>query len=215
MTKQTRTYYPPAPFAIIQDTREQTPLQFPSAVPVIVRDLYPGDYSINGLTNQFAIERKSLDDLIGSLIGHKELQDGSRRNNRDRLIEELCAMRPFQFKCVVVTSPRAKLEAHMYNSRIEPANVIGMIAAIEAFTEVQFKFFANPDECARWVSIEALHFWRFANGLSSLRPKLQPERLSRKVQPMPKPPKAHKKPVHPPHTRTRTHASDPKTTIER
>jgi len=205
-------YYPPAPFAIIQDTREQTPLHFPASVPVIVRDLYPGDYSINGLTNQFAIERKSLEDLIGSLIGHKELQSGARRNNRDRLIEELSAMTPYKFKCVAVTSPRAKIEEHYYQSRIEPANVIGMIAAIEAFTGVQFKFFANPEECARWVAIEAFHFWRFANGLSQLRPKLQPERLTRKVAPMPKPPKKPKstqKPIPPPaHAHARAHVTE-------
>lgn len=187
-----KKFYPPVPFAIIQDTREQTPLVFPKSIPVIVRDLYPGDYSIDGLTNKFAIERKSLDDLIGSLIGHKDLKDGQRRYNRDRLIEELTAMHEYQFKAVVVTSPREKLEQHYYTSRIEPTNVIGMIAAIEALTGVQFKFYAGPEQCARWVAAEAIHFWRREHGLSDLKPKLQYDRLHRKHAKMPKPPSRHK-----------------------
>lgn len=182
-------YRPPMPFAIIQDTREQTPLKFAKSVPVIVRDLYPGDYSINGLTHKFAVERKSLEDLIGSLIGHKQLKDGSRRYNRDRLIEELLAMKGYAFKCVVVTSPRSKIEAHLYNSAIEPANVLGMIASIEAFTGVQFKFYESPAQCANWLAIEALHFWRRVHGLSDLRPKLRADRLRPKFSDCPPPPK--------------------------
>lgn len=177
------------PFTIIQDTREQTPLKFSSYVPVIVQDLYPGDYSILGLTNEFAVERKSIDDLVNSLIGKKILADGSRRYNRDRLIEELLAMSDYKFKAVVVTGSREKIEQHYYTSRIEPKNVISMIASIEALTGVQFKFFSSQEQCARWLAVEALHYWRRANGISELKPKLHDERLKRKVLPMPKPPK--------------------------
>ena len=175
-------------FRIIVDNREQTPLPFSPAVPTRRGTLYPGDYSIEGYTRSWAVERKSIADLIGSLIGHKRLTDGTRRNNRDRLIEELTAMRGFDFAAVIVTGPRYAIEGHQYQSRVEPANVMGMIASIEAFTGVPFVFYDSPEEAARWVAIEALHYWRLKNGLSTLRPKLRAERMKPRTLPPPPPP---------------------------
>lgn len=178
----------PPPFRILIDTREQTPLPFSRIVPTRRATLYPGDYSIEGLTHLFAVERKSLPDLIGSLIGHKHLADGSRRYNRDRLVEELLAMSRHRFRCVAVTAPRRAVENHAYQSRLPPENVMGMVASIEAHTGVPFKFFADPDEAARWIAVEALHFWRLVHGLSSLRPKVRAERLAPRLPPCPPPP---------------------------
>lgn len=168
----------PSPFRILVDTREQTPLPFARLVPTRRATLYPGDYTVEGLETLFAVERKSLADLVGTLVGHADLADGTRRNSRDRLVEELMAMSGFKFKCVAVTSPRAAIEEHRYQSRIDPRNVVGMIASIEAWTGVPFKFFADADEAARWIAVEALHFWRQAHGLSTLRPKLRVGRLA-------------------------------------
>ena len=177
-------------FRIIIDNREQTPLPFSPSVPTRRGTLYPGDYSIEGHTRSWAVERKSIADLIGSLIGYKRLADGTRRNNRDRLIEELTAMRGFDFAAVIVTGPRYAIEGHQYQSRVEPANVMGMIASIEAFTGVPFVFYDSPEEAARWVAVEALHYWRLKNGLSTLRPKLRAERLKLRTLPPPPPPPA-------------------------
>ena len=64
------------PFSVVVDTREQLPYYFTEipgkdgeifVVPVIVRGLESGDYSIHGMEDQVAIERKSLDDLYGSV----------------------------------------------------------------------------------------------------------------------------------------------------
>lgn len=198
-------FYPPAPFCILVDSREQTPLPFPDGVPhkrVCYPDsLYPGDYSIDGLRNKFVIERKSLEDLVGTLTKREELKDGTKRYGKDKFVEELTAMGPIPFRCVIVTEPISKLEAHMYQSRIEPHNVMGMIAAIEARTGVQFKFFEGAHQCARWVANEAIHFWRYVHGLSDFRVKLNPDRLHRKVMKCPKPPKKPKNAVsNPPRT---------------
>lgn len=57
------------PFTIIVDTREQLPYTFDGMgliVPTIVQGLHSGDYSIDGLDEIVAVERKSLDDLYGS-----------------------------------------------------------------------------------------------------------------------------------------------------
>jgi ERCC4-type nuclease len=58
-----------AGFTIICDTREQLPYTFDGlglVVPTVVQGLPSGDYSIDGMDELIAIERKSLDDLYGS-----------------------------------------------------------------------------------------------------------------------------------------------------
>jgi DNA excision repair protein ERCC-4 len=72
---------------ILIDTREQLPFTFtaydvapePAALPV-------GDYSLPGFQDRASIERKSLEDLIGCLMG----------SNRERFERELYkARQPF------------------------------------------------------------------------------------------------------------------------
>jgi ERCC4-type nuclease len=52
---------------IVVDTREQTPLPFPDGV-AVVDTLKQGDYSFRGAEDIFAIERKSIPDLVQSLM---------------------------------------------------------------------------------------------------------------------------------------------------
>lgn len=95
--------YTVAPFTLLVDTREQQPFSFtglrcdadkgnrPLVVPVEWRGLPTGDYSIDGLVDQVAIERKSRDDLYSTIIG-----------DRDRFIRELERLAAMQFAAVVV-----------------------------------------------------------------------------------------------------------------
>jgi len=65
------------PFTVICDSREQLPYSFDRmpgrtpdeiiAVPAAVQGLPSGDYSIQGMEELIAIERKSLDDAYGSV----------------------------------------------------------------------------------------------------------------------------------------------------
>lgn len=54
---------------IVIDTREQKPLDFSAFKDVTVqrRETWPGDYTVLGGTAYFAIERKSVSDLIGTM----------------------------------------------------------------------------------------------------------------------------------------------------
>lgn len=52
------------------DSREQQPYKF--AMPCEVGKLDAGDYSITGLEDYIAIERKTIDDLIGCLTTGRE-----------------------------------------------------------------------------------------------------------------------------------------------
>jgi len=63
---------------IIIDSREQTPLQF-TRLEARVATLPSGDYSIAGLEELFAVERKSIPDLVACCTGQ----------NRERFEREL------------------------------------------------------------------------------------------------------------------------------
>lgn len=57
---------------IVIDTREQTPYGFAKYDAEPIRAALPtGDYSLPGFEDRVAIERKSLDDLVGCLKGDK------------------------------------------------------------------------------------------------------------------------------------------------
>jgi ERCC4-type nuclease len=55
-------------FRIVIDSREQTPFVFNDNWPVETGALASGDYSIVGLTDFVAIERKSLSDLCSCVV---------------------------------------------------------------------------------------------------------------------------------------------------
>jgi ERCC4-type nuclease len=56
---------------IIVDSREQHPFKFPEDE-IIINKLDQGDYSIEGCENEMAVERKSVNDAIGSVLQGRE-----------------------------------------------------------------------------------------------------------------------------------------------
>jgi hypothetical protein len=88
---------------IVIDSREQAPLKFTS-FEAVTGTLYSGDYSIRGLEDQFAVERKSVDDLANCCLS----------SNRGRFEHELHRLRGFGFianrrsvpnRCAAATDP--------------------------------------------------------------------------------------------------------------
>ena len=136
--------------AIVIDTREQTPLAFPSAIPTVRGTLRTGDYSVTGYEDAFAVERKSLSDLVHTVI-----------HDRARFERELERMRPFSFRRVLVTSPYEAVARGEYeHSRANPRSVVASIAAFEARYNVPFVFAANPGEAATRLVDWARYFVR-------------------------------------------------------
>ena len=78
------------PITIIQDTREQRPLDFSPfpSVSVEVSKLWPGDYSVKGYEKSIAFERKSVADLIGTLKNGYAGRHALRRLRFDYELEE-------------------------------------------------------------------------------------------------------------------------------
>jgi len=92
---------------IIVDSREQAPFSFQGyECEVIEGGLATGDYSLVGLETMVAVERKSLDDLVGCLTGA----------GRDRFERELARARGFDCFAVVIEAAFSDLGAKKYKS---------------------------------------------------------------------------------------------------
>jgi ERCC4-type nuclease len=133
---------------IIADTREPNPddpnekdeaLFWPTVyrggavIEVTVRraTLATGDYSLPGLEELVAIERKTLPDLIGTLFGSRKNSVGDGVSNQDRFRDELGRMADIRARdgraFIVVEASREDVWRHRYQSRVMPVNVINAV----------------------------------------------------------------------------------------
>lgn len=146
------------------DTREQTPLAF-TRLPAQRATLQSGDYSFLGGEEQFAVERKSVADLVGCCVG----------GNRDRFFRELHRLRGFRFVRLLVIGTRGEIETGQYRSAIKPSSVLGTLAAIEARYNVPVVFAPTPAQAA-WQVEEWI--WWFAREIVLNANNLLPSRRS-------------------------------------
>lgn len=135
---------------VVIDTREQTPLPI-SRLESVRGSLYSGDYSIAGSEGSFAIERKSIPDLVACCVGH----------NRERFMRELNRLRGYQFARLLVVGTREGIENGEYRSKIAPRAVLSTLAMIEA-RYIPVVFASDPVEGARRVE---KWIWWFAREL--------------------------------------------------
>ena len=105
---------------IVVDTREQEPLSFDPAIASVERRALPaGDYSLVGLEERVAVERKSLDDLVSTVI-----------RGRRRFARELERLQTYDAACVVVEANLADVFAGRYRGGASPASVFGAVISI-------------------------------------------------------------------------------------
>ncbi len=105
---------------VVVDTREQLPYQFdPERVSTVRRALPAGDYSLVGFETRAAIERKSLDDFVGTVI-----------RARFRFEHELLSLAGYELGCVVVEASMADVLEHRYRAGVHPNAVLGAAFAI-------------------------------------------------------------------------------------
>jgi len=118
-------------FTIAFDTREQLPYSFRDmridrrrAFVLTQRTtLSTGDYSIAGWEDRICVERKSLEDLYGTL-----------GNGRERFVRELERMQEFDQSLVVIEASWNQIMKPtdydpLFYSQMNPASVIGSIVA--------------------------------------------------------------------------------------
>jgi ERCC4-type nuclease len=116
---------------IVVDSREQEPLTF-TRLQSVRGNLYSGDYSVRGLEDKFAVERKTLDDIANCCVN----------SNRDRFERELHRLRGFCFTRLLIIGTREDVAVGRYHSKIMPSAVLATIDAFEnqIFDTIGFLF---------------------------------------------------------------------------
>ena len=161
---------------ILIDTREQTPLDFApfsAEIEVEVRHLFPGDYTVEGLEQLYAVERKGVSrdsaDIVGTIVQllRGERGKGNAAGGSLRFLRELAAMGAINrnpnapgLAYVAITRPRAWFASHQYRSELSPAALFAKLASLEARFGVPFIYFASDYELRDRIANEARHIWR-------------------------------------------------------
>ena len=125
---------------IVIDSREQTPLPI-TRLETVRAGLTTGDYSFQGGEHVFAVERKSIDDLVGCCMG----------DNRERFEREMHRLRGFRFKRLLIVGARWMIEGQRYKSQIKPAAVLNSLAAWEVRFDLPVVFAEHPTQAAALV----------------------------------------------------------------
>jgi DNA excision repair protein ERCC-4 len=135
---------------IVVDTREQAPLAF-RRLPWREATLATGDYSIAGLESDFAVERKSVPDLIGSLTA-----------GRDRFMREVDRLRGMSFARLLVIGSEGDVLAHRYRSNASPTAILHSLHSIEA-KGLPVAWAASPATAAELVE---RYVWWYARAVA-------------------------------------------------
>ena len=117
---------------IVTDTREQRPYSFETET--VTGTLSTGDYSICGLEDHIAIERKTIDDLIGSLS-----------KGRDRFERELQRAKGLDYFALVVEADLKDIVNHAYRSEMLPKSVIQSLVAFSVRYKMPIWFCGNRE----------------------------------------------------------------------
>ena len=124
---------------VIVDTREQLPWEFESLT-TVRRALPAGDYSLEGLELQVAVDRKSLDDWVNTVV-----------HDRIRFKKELRRLAGYQMAVIAVEANVADVLAHSYTSETHPHSVLGLAHAVFADYGVPVMWWGSRPECRLMV----------------------------------------------------------------
>jgi len=129
------------PVTIIIDTREQEGYSFdPRLAAAAQRALPAGDYSVAGLENIVAVERKSLDDFVSTVI-----------HSRERFRSELRKLTGDRAACVVVEGGVLDVLLHRYRGDAHPNAVLGSALSIILDFRIPVFFCSNRQAACQFV----------------------------------------------------------------
>jgi DNA excision repair protein ERCC-4 len=136
---------------IITDSREQEEFAFdPVRVDTERHALLAGDYSLAGYADRVAVERKSLDDFVSTVI-----------RSRKRFATELRRLRDLEFACIVVEGSLADVFARNYRSGATPASVFGAVISIIVDHGIPVFFCADRQIACRFTQDYLLRVHRY------------------------------------------------------
>lgn len=142
----------PDAVTLVIDTREQQPFAFSApGVRTIRRALATGDYSVEGLEERVAVERKTLDDLVGSLI-----------RSRERFLREVRRLEAIEARCIAVEASWNDIAERRYTGGIHPRAVFGAVLSLIVDHGVPVYFLSNRQIACRFTEDFLLRFHRKA-----------------------------------------------------
>ena len=136
---------------IITDTRETLPLSFEGFkdVTVIRTKLDAGDYSVVGYENLISFERKSVQDLVGTLVG-----------SHQRFLRELERMKNYEEKYILIEHSPAILYSyclkHGWESKFNL--VIQSLLAYAYHYQIRIRFCKDRKDMASYIVRKSKEF---------------------------------------------------------
>jgi len=125
---------------ILIDTREKHPFSFNTAVKTKVQTLTVGDYSEETYFDKIAVERKELNDFIGSLLRLlKSFKDKKLQSFRTELNRMSC----LPHKCIVVEGSMEDIQNRKYTSNVKPEVIFAAITIIMTCWKIPVMFCSN------------------------------------------------------------------------
>lgn len=125
------------------DSREQSVLDV-QGYPLEVTTLPAGDYGVRGFSDwsnpRFIVERKGLDDLVGSLT-----------RDRDRFMRECELLRRFQFAALIIEAWEGEVRRGQYRSLAKPQSILASLAALQVRYGIHVVFAGDHEGAARTV----------------------------------------------------------------
>jgi len=173
---------------ILCDSREQQGFTFDPAVVRVERCALPaGDYSLAGLADRVAVERKSLNDFVATVI-----------RGRARFGIELKKLKSLEAACVVVEGDLSDVLAGRYKGGAHPHSVFGAVMSIIVDCGVPVYFCSDRQIACRFTQEYLLRFYRTRrNGGPTMLPDGPVDPAAPAIPADPVPPAD---PVHPTHT---------------
>lgn len=139
------------PIVIIEDSREQSPLDFGGmrGISSVRQGLKTGDYSIQGYEDKICFERKSVADLVGTLIrGH------------ERFLREMERMKNFEVKYILVEHSATKVflycERHGWEYKFD--TIIQSLLAYAYHYQIRVRFCKDRADMAKYIVTKSKEF---------------------------------------------------------
>lgn len=125
-------------FTVVVDTREQNGYSF--SCPTVRRKLNAGDYSVEGLEDRVAVERKSLADFVSTVI-----------HARKRFYAELEKLARLDHACVVVEATLRDVLKGAYPGGAHPNAILGAAVSISVDWCVPVHFCGDRQTARQFV----------------------------------------------------------------
>ena len=148
-------------FKIIQDTREQRPLQFPDDddySEVIVAKLDTGDYAIDGLQQFIAIDRKGSVGEFATNVVESRFKDVLKRMSESKYKFFVCE---FDMQDIIQYPVGSNIPERVWKKlRIGPSFLLSIIAQIQVNYGIHFVFAGDHDNAAQMVLKILKRIWK-------------------------------------------------------